>query len=384
MTSANEIVDSRTQGVDGLYEPFELKSLHLRNRFAMAPMTRQFSPEGVPGEDVAEYYRRRAAGGVGLIITEGTYIPDPAAGESPRVPRIYGQDSLAGWRRVVDAVHEVGGAIVPQLWHVGVTRGERPDLNPDVPSVSPSGLTLDGDPLGHELSSEDLDQLRQWYVDAALDAQRVGFDGLELHGAHGYLLDQFMWERTNLRTDSYGGSIPSRSKFPAEVVAAIRAAVGPDFAIIYRFSQWKSNSYRARLAQTPAELADVLTPLVDAGVDILHASTRRHWLPAFEDLPGTDGVLGLAGWTKKVTGVPTITVGSIGLDTEFTSALRTKDGAAGVADIDRLVQQYERGEFDLAAVGRALISDPEWVNKLRAGRTDEFIPFDNTHRKTLH
>ncbi len=104
--------------VDGLFEPFAVKSLQPRNRFAMAPMTRAFSPDGIPGEDVAAYYRRRAAGGVGLVITEGTYIPDPVAGSHTRVPLLYGQDSLAGWKSVVDAVHEEGGQIIPQLWHL--------------------------------------------------------------------------------------------------------------------------------------------------------------------------------------------------------------------------------------------------------------------------
>lgn len=191
----------------GLFEPFEVKSLSLRNRFAMAPMTRAFSPDGIPGADVAEYYRRRAAGGVGLIITEGTYIPDPAAGPHTRVPRIYGDSSLGGWKSVVDAVHAEGGSIIPQLWHLGVERGENSRLNPEVETVSPSGLALDGTRLGREFTTSDLDDLKQSWVDAALNAKNTGFDGLELHGAHGYLLDEFLWAGTNVRTDGYGGSL---------------------------------------------------------------------------------------------------------------------------------------------------------------------------------
>lgn len=290
--------------VDGLFESFAVKSLRLRNRFAMAPMTRAFSPGGVPGDDVAAYYRRRAAGGVGLVITEGTYIPDPAAGSHTRVPRLYGPDSLAGWTSVVDAVHDEGGQIIPQLWHLGVERGPRPRLNPDVTTASPSGIALDGTRLGREFTESDLDALRESWVAAAVNARDVGFDGIELHGAHGYLLDQFLWDRTNVRSDGYGGSLEDRTRFPAEVVAAIRQAVGEDFAIVYRFSQWKSNHYDSRIAQSPDELAAVLAPLVAAGVDVLHPSTRRHWEPAFAELAGEDGELGLAGWTKRLTDYP--------------------------------------------------------------------------------
>ncbi|WP_027502959.1 NADH:flavin oxidoreductase [Rhodococcus sp. UNC363MFTsu5.1] len=368
--------------VDGLFEPFAVKSLNLKNRFAMAPMTRAFSPDGIPGADVAEYYRRRAAGGVGLIITEGTYIPDPAAGPHTRVPHLYGTESLAGWRGVVDAVHAEGGAIIPQLWHLGAERGQTPHLNPEAATVSPSGLGLDGSPVGRALTTGDLDDLREAWVAAAVNAKDVGFDGIELHGAHGYLLDEFLWAGTNQRTDGYGGSLQSRTRFPAEVVAAIRAAVGEDFAIVYRFSQWKSNHYDAQIAQSPAELEQVLDPLVAAGVDVLHASTRRHWEPAFAEQGGADGKLGLAGWTKKLSGLPTITVGSVGLDKVFTTAF-SADAASNTVGIDRVLEQYENEEFDLVAVGRALLADPEWVNKLQDGRVDEHVPYANEHREVL-
>jgi len=368
--------------LDGLFTPFEVKSLKLRNRFAMAPMTREFSPDGIATPAVAEYYRRRVAGGVGLIITEGTYIPDPAAGPSTAVPRMYGEESLGGWKAVVEAVHAEGGAIIPQLWHTGVARGGHPAFNPDVVSVSPSGVAFDGSPKGRAIETVELDQLREWWVEAAVNARNTGFDGIELHGAHGYLLDEFLWERTNRRADGYGGSIEERVRFPAEIVAAIREAVGPDFAIVYRFSQWKGGYYDTRVAQDPAELERLLTPLADAGVDVLHASTRRYWDAAFPELDGTDGELGLAGWTRRVTGLPTITVGSVGLDEVFTTTW-TPDGDANVTNVDLLVERFGRGEFDLVAIGRALLSDPEWVGKLREGRAAEHVPYTNAYREFL-
>ncbi|ORA60231.1 NADH:flavin oxidoreductase [Mycobacteroides franklinii] len=356
-----------------LFEPFTVKSLTAPNRFAMAPMTRSASPGGVPGENVAAYYRRRAAGGVGLIITEGIFIPHDAAGGQSSVPRLTGDDSLAGWSSVTDAVHQEGSAIAAQLWHQGVERGVDPEFNPDVESVSPSGLAGDASPRGRALQTGELAPLAEQYGTAALNARNAGFDAVELHGAHGYLLDQFLWERTNVRADGYGGSATDRVRFPVEVVRAVRAAVGPDFPILYRFSQWKQADYAATLANTPAELEDLLAPLVEAGVDVFHPSTRRHYVPAFPDLEGADGQLSLAGWTKRVTGLPAIAVGSVGLQTEFKpSEVRDIEPAP----VEAVLRQFANSEFDVIAVGRALLSDPEWVNKLRFGRQDEFVGFN--------
>jgi 2,4-dienoyl-CoA reductase-like NADH-dependent reductase (Old Yellow Enzyme family) len=356
-----------------LFTPIDISTLHLRNRFAMAPMTRGKSPGGVPNDENVEHYRRRAAGGVGLIITEGTYVRGPAAGPSPDVPRIYGQASGRGWARVVQAVHDEGASIVPQLWHTGVTRGALPDFEPDQLSVSPSGLDLNGTELGRQLTDDDLESIIASFVESAQLAQSVGFDGVELHGAHGYLLDQFFWDRTNRRDDQFGGTIEARSAFPAHVVRAIRAAVGPSFPIVYRFSQWKAGQYDAQIAADPGELHTILTPLVEAGVDVFHVSTRRHWLPGF-DTP--DDHTGLAGWTKRVTGRPVITVGSVGVDSVFRSEHEAVEHSTRER-LDMLEQQFERDEFDIVAVGRALLADAEWVDKLRTGRFDEITPFQS-------
>lgn len=210
----------------------------------------------------------------------------------------------------------------------------------------------------------------------AVDAKRIGFDGIELHGAHGYLIDQFFWEKTNQRTDQYGGDLEARTTFAVEVIDACRRAVGPDFPIVLRFSQWKSGDYSAKLAQTPEELSRFLTPLSNAGVDIFHCSTRRFWLPEFE---GSE--LNLAGWTKKITGKPTITVGSVGLNSEFTSTVKEENEED---NIERLLEKLQQAEFDLVAVGRALLSDPQWPAKVQSGRMDEIIPFTFESTKTLN
>lgn len=353
-----------------LSRPVSINGLTVPNRIVMAPMTRQFSPGGVPGEDVVSYYARRAAAGVGLIVTEGTYVGHESAGQSDSVPRFHGEEQLAGWAKVADAVHAAGGTIVPQLWHIGMVRNAGEPPLADAPAVGPSGLRLDGTPgTGKEMTQQDLDDVIAAFAKAAADAERIGFDGVELHGAHGYLIDQFLWKGTNRRTDAYGGDLVARTKFAAEIAAAVRDSVSPDFPVIFRYSQWKQEAYHAKLAETPEELEALLTPLAAAGVDAFHASTRRYWLPEFD---GSD--LNLAGWTKKLTGKPAITVGSVGLDGEFLRAFAGEGST--VRGIDDLLDRLEAEEFDLVAVGRALLQDPEWAAKVLAGRFDELAPYD--------
>ncbi|GMA62007.1 NADH:flavin oxidoreductase [Alicyclobacillus fastidiosus] len=343
-----------SQSIRALFQPFAIGNVSLANRIVMAPMTRQFSPDGVPGSDVAAYYRRRAENGVGLIVTEGTVINHPDSSNQMNVPHFYGETALQGWENIVDTVHAAGGRIVPQIWHMGA----RGNVN--------------------DYSQSEITEIVEAFAQAASDARRLGFDGIELHGAHGYLIDQFFWEKTNSRTDHYGGDMIARTRFATEVIEACRRAVGPEFPIVLRFSQWKSSSYTAKLAETPAQLERFLAPLVDAGVDVFHCSTRRFWEPEFE---GSD--LNLAGWTKKLTGKPTITVGSVGLDGDFMSLFTEGKGAEN-AKIDGLIERLEREEFDLVAVGRALLVDPTWANKIREGRTDELIPFTSEAVKTLY
>jgi len=357
---------------DKLFEPIELGTLTLKNRTVMAPMTRTFSPNNVPNDLVVEYYRRRAQGGVGLIITEGTFVNHNAASGYDNVPAFYGDEALAGWKKVVDAVHAAGGKIAPQLWHVGAIR--KPGVEPggDTLGYGPSGMAMPGKVTGHEMTKQDIDDVIQAFVQGAVDAKRIGFDGVEIHGAHGYLIDQFFWEGTNQRTDEYGGDLVNRSRFAIELITKVRAAVGPDFPIIFRWSQWKQQDYSARLAETPQALEAFIAPLADAGVDIFHCSQRRFWEPEFE---GSE--LNLAGWVKKITGKATITVGSVGLNQDFLP----EDGTSNFKDaetvnLDELINRINKEEFDLVAIGRALIANHDWVNKVKDGELDSLKAFD--------
>jgi 2,4-dienoyl-CoA reductase-like NADH-dependent reductase (Old Yellow Enzyme family) len=361
---------------DPLFKPFSVGKLKLANRIVMAPMTRSFSPEGVPGADVAAYYRRRAENQVGLIITEGTVINHPASTNDPRVPHFYGDAALAGWAKVLAEVHAAGGRIMPQIWHVGTVRkmGDRP--NPEAPPIGPSGLYKPGVKVTEPMTEAEIAAVIAAYAQAAADARRLGFDGVELHGAHGYLIDQFFWEGTNQRTDRYGGDMVARTRFAVEVIQACRRAVGPDFPIVLRFSQWKQQDYAARLATTPELLGRFLAPLVDAGVDLLHCSTRRFWEPEFEGSP-----LNLAGWTKKLTGKPVITVGSVSLDTDMFAAFRGQ--GAAITSIDKLIEMIAREEVDLVAVGRAVLVDPAWAAKVHDNRLQELLPFTPESLRSL-
>ncbi|GAB3836353.1 NADH:flavin oxidoreductase [Micromonospora andamanensis] len=351
-----------------LLEPVTFAGMSLSSRFAMAPMTRFRSPGGVPAPEVAAYYRRRAEHGVGLIVTEGVWVDHPSAGHEDTVPRMTAGAAEASWRRVVDGVHAVGGRIAAQLWHLGSLREPVDGLA----AWTPSGVRESGRPASHAMTAADIDELLDAYAQAARVAARAGFDAIEIHAAHGYLLDEFLWPFTNRRTDAFGGSPARRAAFPAAVVRAVRAEFPASRPVIVRFSQFKERRFDARIAETPAELDQILTALVEAGASALHASQRRFWEPAFPD-----SELNLAGWAKQLTGLPTITVGSVGLTRDF---LRP----GGPESISGLVQRATAGEFDLVALGRILLGNPDWVTNAAEGRLDDIVEYRKSHEDTYY
>ena len=363
-----------------LFKPFTCLGLNMPNRIVMAPMTRSFSPDGVPGDNVAEYYARRAAADVGLILTEGTVIDRKGSANDANTPMFHGEKPLNGWKNVCDKVHKAGGKIAPQIWHVGMVRKPGTGHFPDVTSDGPSGLTHTGKQVLDAPSTAEVEDMVAAYARAAGDAARLGFDTVEIHGAHGYLIDQFFWDVMNKREDKYGGGLVERATFAAEIIAECRKTMdangGKDMPIILRFSQWKQQEYSARLAETPEALGAFLQVFADAGVDILHCSQRRYQEPEFK---GSD--LNLAGWAKKLTGLPTITVGSVGLSSDFFGAFAGQGSAA--ASLDDLYERMDKGEFDMVAVGRALLQDPNWATKVKEGRMDDLKDYDAAALATL-
>lgn len=354
---------------DSLFQPFALKSLHIKNRIVMAPMTRSFSPNGVPTADVAAYYRKRAEGEVGLILSEGTVIDRPSSSNDANIPHFYGEQALAGWQNVIDGVHAAGGSMGPQIWHMGVMDNHHSGWLPPVPFEGPSGLNRPGFNNGKTMTESDIADTIAAFGRAAADAKRLGFDCVEIHGAHGYLIDQFFWEGTNERRDQYGGkTLPERTRFAVEVIKEVRKQVGEDFALIIRLSQFKPSAYDNKLAKNPQELEAWLNPLADAGIDIFHCSQRRFWEPEFE---GSD--LNFAGWAKKLSGKATISVGSVGLSGDFFGSFRGESSEP--SSLEELVRRMDRGDFDLVAVGRPILADPFWVQKIRDGRNQDLRSF---------
>jgi 2,4-dienoyl-CoA reductase-like NADH-dependent reductase (Old Yellow Enzyme family) len=380
---SDQVMARETRRVDALFEPVSIGGLALRNRLAMAPMTRGFSPGAVPGDDVAAYYQRRAEGGVGLIITEGTFIPHPAASNNGNIPNFHGDDALAGWKKAVDLTHAHGAKIVPQLWHVGLLPKREVEgvslTSGGSYEVSPSGYIMADQQAGEPMSRQEIEAVITAFGVAARSSLDLGFDGIEIHGAHGYLIDQFLWEATNRRIDDYGGGLAARSRFAADVVRECRRQTTPDFPILFRFSQWKQQDYSARLARNPQELETVLSPLVEAGVDIFHCSQRRFWQAEFD---GDDTTL--SGWTKRVTGKPAITVGSVGLELDMGAAGFAPDAVSGAADLDRLMDVFARGEFDVVAVGRALIGTPDWAELVRRNEWHKATAYSAKFLGTLY
>ncbi len=363
-----------------LFEPISIGPLRLRNRVAMAPMTRESAPSGVPTSAMRDYYRRRATGGTGLIITEGI-APDLAGLFGTNVPRLFGEEAQAAWQTIVAAIHDAGAAVLAQLWHVGAFEPSLIGMRNTVTGTtrrSASGLAGPGRALGEVMDRHSIDATIDAFADAAVAASAAGFDGIEVHGAHGYLPDQFLWTATNRRSDRYGGSGANRARFAAEIIAECRRRCGPDFVISFRFSQWKQLDYDARIAETPAQLGELLDPIVDAGATLLHASTRRFWEPAFEDSDRS-----LAAWARHLTGLPVIAVGSVTLGNDFKSAEGKTRAPVELQRLEQLAACVERGDVDLIAIGRALIANPDWVEIVSSGRLADLKPFSKAMLSSL-
>ena len=352
-----------------LLRPLQIGRLRLRNRFVLPGMQRAWTVGGAPTDRMREYYRQRALGGTALVITEACAVDHPSATSNSLFGWLTARTADA-WRSCADAVHSAGGAMFLQLWHQGaVDTGE---AGADFTALSPSGLAHPDKPFGRAASAAELAAIRQAFVRSAVYAREAGADGVEIHACHGYLLDQFLWPAINLRTDRYGGAAMSgRAAFPAEVIAAVRAATGPDFPISVRISQWKELDYEAKIAASPGELGQLVSILRSAGADLFHVSTRRFWTPEW---PGSD--LGLAGWVKSFTDAPVIAVGSVGIDIDVMATLTGEEARpTGASRIEDLVRRFNRGDFDLVSVGRSQIGDPDWVAKMRDDRITDIRPF---------
>lgn len=361
---------------DPLFEPLQVKATVLRNRFVMPAMQRGFLKECTPTAAMAAYLEGCARGGMGLIITEGTGPDHPSAFWQGTFGVLRREDQ-AIWRDIVSRAKSGGAALLVQLWHAGSCRVVPPESAwAKSPTLSPSGLLQAGRPNGAAMTARDIEEIRDAFVRAALFAQEIGADGVEIHAAHGYLLDQFLWHETNIRTDEYGGAtLAERARFPRDVVAAVRATCGDDFLISFRFSQWKEVDYEARIVAHPDELRPAIGMLRAAGVDIFNVSTRR-----FDRIewPELDPRRTLAGWVKSMTDAAVIAVGSVGLNNDIASNLfGGKNPELQVErDLERVRAAMAEGQFDLVGIGRAQIANPDFVARVQRGEIAALRSFD--------
>jgi len=361
---------------DPLFSPLLVNKKWIRNRFVLPAMQRK-TRDYAPTLGMADTLRKCAEDGAGLIIAEGAAPDHPAAYWQP-VFGIIGQETAEGWRRVAKAVTATGAVFLMQLWHPGALRlvvDGIPNPFPNYPSLSPSGLVQEGRINGLAMTSQDLEDTKAAYVQSAIIAQEVGADGIEVHGAHGYLLDLFLWHETNKREDEYGGAtLVERARFPEEIVADIREATGADFIISFRFSQWKEVDYGARIADHPDDLRPFIQRLERAGVNLFHVSTRRFDAPAWPEL---DPERSLASWVKTMTTVPVIAIGSVGLSTDLAQDIfdDQEPELQVEQDLARVRRGLAAGDFDFIGVGRAQIANTDFVARVRNNQLSDLRNF---------
>ncbi|NPV53545.1 MAG: FAD-dependent oxidoreductase [Firmicutes bacterium] len=334
-----------------LFEPGQIGSMKLRNRIVMPPMgTNLASETGAVTDRMIAYYKERAKGGAGLIIVEIVCVDSPVGRAIPNQVRLDMNTYIAGHNELVEAVHFYGVKIIPQLHHAG--RQTTPDSTDGMQPVAPSPIPcefLQVQP--RELATSEVEVLVAKFVDAAVRARNAGYDGVEIHGAHGYLITQFMSPRTNKRLDKYGGDTNGRMRFALEIIQGIRDKLGRDFPITFRMSADEFMEGGLTL-QESKKIARILQ---DAGVDALHVSAGAYGsMPTIlEPMQYNEGWrVYLAEEIKKVVDIPVITVGVI----------RHPDFAERV---------LAEGRADFVSVGRTLLADPEWPVKAMEGRQED-------------
>jgi 2,4-dienoyl-CoA reductase-like NADH-dependent reductase (Old Yellow Enzyme family) len=334
--------------------PQRIGAMDLKNRLAVAPMSRvSAAPDGTPTDEMSDYYRDFAHGGFGVVITEGTYIDTAHSQGYLNQPGLATDAHVDGWRRVTDAVHAAGAPVIAQLMHAGaLSQGNSHGVGAIAPSaITPRGVKLEeyggsgGWPTPREMRDGDIDSVVQGFLDAAARAHVAGFDGVEIHAANGYLLDQFLTVYTNARDDEFGGSVVNRIRLTARIVADIRRRMGRHFLLGVRLSQTKVNdlTYRWPGGATDAEI--IFAALTETGADYLHiASEGRDFIDTAR-LPDGRTITAVA---REVSGLPVMANG-------------------GMHDLHQVAEVLDGGHADLVSVGRGALANPDLPARLVAG-----------------
>jgi 2,4-dienoyl-CoA reductase-like NADH-dependent reductase (Old Yellow Enzyme family) len=343
-----------------LFTTFKIGSIEFHNRLGVAPMTRtSANPNGTPNVQMLAYYQSFAAGGFSLIISEGTYPDESYSQGYLDQPGIANAEQIKAWKKITDAVHEEGAMIFCQLMHAGaLSQGNRFESK----KIGPSAIQPKGEQLGfyggngpypapQEMTLQDIESVKQSFVKAAQNAVEAGFDGIEIHGANGYLLDQFLTDYTNKRTDQYGGSTANRIRLSAEIVKETREAVDKDILVGIRISQGKVNDYVHKWAGGEEDAKIIFNALKGAGADFIHTTEFEALKPAFGDTGAT-----LAALAKNFSNLPIIVNGS--LNTPELAEKMLADGGA-----------------DIITIGKGALANRDWPKKVLNGEElNEFKP----------
>ncbi|BDD57217.1 hypothetical protein MPDQ_004143 [Monascus purpureus] len=369
-----------------LFQPLRLGAITLEHRVILAPLTRMRATKEsdgvfVPNDLLVEYYSQRASKG-GLLLTEATPIGRYVAGY-PNVPGIFTQSQIAAWKRVTDAVHAKGGFIFCQLWHVGraTTPGFLGGKTPlSASSIPITGKALDGteyaDHPPKAMSTEEIKETVEEFASAAKRAVEAGFDGVEIHGANGYLLDQFLHDNVNTRTDEYGGSIANRSRFPLEVIKAVTAAIGAEKVGI-RLSPY--NYFQDTRDSNPNEHWLYLCKQI-AGLPEQNRVAYVHMIePRFDEVLGEKEKLESLSTTTEGKKEASEDISKVFSLDRFHDALEgagIKFLAAGAFNRDNAVPKLESGKADGIVFGRWFIANPDLPKRLKEGL--ELTKYDRT------
>jgi 2,4-dienoyl-CoA reductase-like NADH-dependent reductase (Old Yellow Enzyme family) len=332
-----------------LFSPFTLKGFELKNRIGVAPMTRMSSPAGsIPRQDVLDFLVRRAENQAAIVYTEAIVTDYESAQGYPKQSRLVTQRQIEAWRPVVKAIQKEGAVAIMQMFHCG--RMAWPEINPANRVIAPSSIAPKQDnpltgapyPKPDEMSHFDIQHVILGFVETAKGAIQAGFDGIEIHGAHGYLISNFLSSYSNQRTDEYGGSVENRYRFAHEIIDAVRNVVPEDRLTTFRISNWGVADMEVSLFESISEWQQLIKFLSKEPIDAISVSTYDYSASVF----GTNQ--NMAQITKQVTDKPIMICGKI---------------------FDRTSAEDALKDADMVLSAKSILLNPNWVADVRAGKS---------------
>jgi 2,4-dienoyl-CoA reductase-like NADH-dependent reductase (Old Yellow Enzyme family) len=335
--------------MDTLFSPFTLKGFELKNRIGVAPMTRMSSPaDSIPRQDVLDFLVRRAENGAAIVYTEAIVTDYESAQGYPKQARLVTQRQIEAWRPVVRAIQKQGAVAIMQMFHCG--RMAWPQINPANRAIAPSPITPKQDnpltgapyPVPDEMSHFDIEHVILGFVDTAKGAVAAGFDGIEIHGAHGYLINNFLSSYSNQRTDEYGGCVENRYRFAHQIIAAVKKVVPEDRLLIFRISNWGVADMQVSLFESKSEWQQLIKLLSNEPIDAISVSTYDYSASVF----GTNQ--NMAKVTREVTDLPIMICGKI---------------------FDRASAEDALNDADIVLSAKSMLLNPNWVEDVRAGKS---------------